>query len=128
MKKPATLNVIQTFENTLMKRGPKPKITKFTRRLIKSFVNENNMNVAHVTWYQIKLREIKCLQYNYGNMPVKHMLTSNKKKKKMIFCKYYSIKNFNWSNVFFSDEKRFILYACDYYYSWFQGNKSLNRV
>ena len=60
-------------------------------------------------------------------IPIKHMLTSNEKKKSVIFCKYYIIKIFNWSNVIFSDETRFSLYGCDSYYSWFQGNKSLTH-
>ena len=44
MKKPAIQKVIQTFENTLKKRGLRRKITKFTRRLVRSYINENNTN------------------------------------------------------------------------------------
>jgi len=140
MKKPAIQKVIQRYGNTLKKRGPKRKITKFTRRRIRSFVNENNMNGVQVTCNKIKfefklnvhrttvLRELKCLKYIYMNIPVKHMLTSNEKKKRVIFCKDCIIKNLNWSNVVFSDEKRFSLYGCDSYYSWFQGNKSPTHI
>ena len=99
--------VIQRFGNTLKKRGPKRKITKFARRLIRSFINENNMNGTQVTCIQIKfefklkvqwtavLRELKCFKYNYVNIPVKYMLIINEKKKRMILCKDCIIKKIN---------------------------------
>jgi len=50
MKKPVIQKVIQRFENTLKKSWSECKIIKFTKNLIRSFVNENDMNGVQVTY------------------------------------------------------------------------------
>lgn len=136
MKRPAIQKIIQRYGKPLRKKGPKNKLTKYDKRHIRATIDEASQLGIKMTCQRIKyslnlnvhrttiLRELRCLNMNYCNIPKKFILTYKMKLKRVLFCKDAIIANTNWSNVIFSDEKRFSLYGCDSHYSWFQSNKS----
>lgn len=132
--------IIVRRKNMCKKRGPKERISKFEKRRIRSFITDQfnqgkkvsckqivenfNLNVHRTTI----LRVLRCLKYNYKNLPYKFKLSPKLKSKRVAFAKKCLIENVNWQKVVFSDEKRFSLNGCDSFYTWVHSNQSPSRV
>lgn len=127
-------------KNMKKKTGPKEKISKNDKRRIRSLVTDMNKNQTKVSCGLLNetlqlhvhrttvLRTLRCMNYNYQNLPSKLKLSYHVKQKRVQFAKDCIINNVNWNKVIFSDEKRFSLYGCDSYQSWIHTNESKVRV
>lgn len=140
MKRSAVQQVVERYAKPLKKRGRKCKISKGDRRRIISIIEDKNKQGNKVTCNLISkeleinvhrttiLRELKSLKCRFSNIPINFKLTPKAKQERVLICKEFIMNNVNWNNVVFSDEKKFSLYGCDSYYSWFCGNKTPSRV
>lgn len=140
MKRSAVQQVIDRYGKPLKKRGRKFKISKRDKRRMISIIDDRNDEGKKTTCNLIKnelglnvhrstiLRELKSLKCHYSNLPSKFKLNYKVKRKRVEKCKEYIINNVNWCDTIFSDEKKFSLYGCDSYYSWFHGNKTPKHI
>ena len=122
------------------KRGPKDKITKFDKRKISGYINLKNEIGIKVSCSNILrhfelnihrttvLRSLKCLRYDYKNVPYIFKLSTKSKALRVSFAKKCLIENVNWQNVIFSDEKRFSLNGCVSFYTWIHSKQSPKRI
>ena len=123
-----------------LKRGPKEKLTKYDKRKIKTLVDLNSKKGLRTSCSSIKeeldlsvslptvFRTMKCLNFEYKNLPYKFKLSNKMKQNRIRMARMYLETGINWNYVVFSDEKRFSINGCDSFYNWMNKNQSPYRV
>lgn len=132
--------IIQSYNRKLKKTGPKKKLSKHDVRRIKTVIDNEtkisqkissrklittlNLNVSRST----VCKELKCVNYEYSNLPSKFNVTSKMKMKRVEIVKSYIMENVQWDRVVFSDEKKFSLHGCDSFFTWINKNQSPSNI
>ena len=132
--------IIETFKLIKKKRRLKEKLDKNDKRKWKtkldhnfkksenssslSIIKELNLNISKSTF----CRTMKCLKYNYKNLPNKFHLTYRMRQNRITAARKFLTSQIKWDNVVFSDEKLFHLHGSNSYYSWINSNQSPQRL
>lgn len=132
--------IVRESKTSSKKRGPKEKLDKNDKRKIKTLL-DNNIGTGEKCsssdiMKELKLevskstvcRTLKCLQYNYKNLPNKFRLTYHMRQKRVQVAREFIISQIKWNTVIFSDEKLFTLHGSNSYYTWIKNNQSPERV
>jgi len=132
--------IVNSSENEKRKTGPKEKLTKGDKRRIQivlqmkatenakcssnDLIKELDLAVSKST----VCRTLKCLNFNYKDLPSKFCLSKKMKQRRVDALKRYIVDGIKWERVVFSDEKLFTLHGCNSFYSWVKGSQSPQRV
>ena len=130
LSKATVQRIVNSYGRSKFKVGRKEKLTKGDRRRIRSIVEENNkvgcktssseiiqnlnLNVSKNT----VCRTLKCMNFSYNKLKAKFTLLRKHRQRRVDIARSYIKNGVNWSNVIFSDEKRFSLTGCDSFYTW----------
>lgn len=132
--------IINSSKLNKLKRGPKDKISKMDKRRIKTCIEKNSKHGISVSCTKIQqelnlqvsvptvFRALKCLNFDYLNLPCKFKLTGKMKQVRVRIARHYIESQIDWNRVIFSDEKKFTLDGCDSFYTWIDKNQSPVRI
>lgn len=138
LPKSTVVKIIKSRSQFKKSRGRKSIVNKHDERRMKSFI-ENNIkggvrttSTSIISNFNLKAskstvcRALKYLQYRYGKLDHKYILGLKYRRLRVKLAREYIENNIIWSNIVFSDEKRFNLNGCDNSLTW-NPKKPYNR-